>query len=508
MSEAPRTIAVVGAGLMGRGIAQIAAQAGCDVALFDVKPGAAAESKRAIGATLAALAAKHKLTEDDAARASARISLVDELGELSRVDLVIEAIVERLDAKQALFSALEAIVGKQCILATNTSSLSVTAIAAACANPERVAGLHFFSPVPLMKLVEVIGGLLTAPQVVERLLAFGAALGHMPVRARDTPGFIVNHAGRGYGTEALRILGEGIADVTTIDRVLTDGAGFRMGPFALFDLTGLDVSQPVMESIYHQYYEEPRFRPSPLGAQRLAAGVLGRKSGRGFYDYGSGAAPAAAPAAAPPPAGAAAARRIWVSARDRAARQRVIALVAQLGAEVDSDPRPAADAACLVLPCGCDATTAALDEDLDPARTVALDVLPDLAKHRTLMTTPVTRPDVRDAVHALFAADAVSVAIIHDSPGFIVQRVLAHIVNIACDIAQQRIATPADIDMAVRIGLAYPNGPLAWGDALGPARVLMILQELARAYGDPRYRPSPWLSRRARLGVSLLTLEA
>jgi 3-hydroxybutyryl-CoA dehydrogenase len=292
MSDAPRTIAVVGAGLMGRGIAQIAAQAGFDVALFDVKPGAAAEGKRAIGATLATLAAKQKLSAEDAARATARISVVDELGELSRVDLVIEAIVERLDAKQALFAALEAIVGRACILATNTSSLSVTAIAAACANPERVAGLHFFSPVPLMKLVEVIGGLMTAPQVVERLLAFGAALGHTPVSARDTPGFIVNHAGRGYGTEALRILGEGIADVATIDRVLTDGAGFRMGPFALFDLTGLDVSQPVMESIYHQYYEEPRFRPSPLGAQRLAAGVLGRKSGRGFYDYGGGAASA------------------------------------------------------------------------------------------------------------------------------------------------------------------------------------------------------------------------
>jgi 3-hydroxybutyryl-CoA dehydrogenase len=504
MPEAPRTIAVVGAGLMGRGIAQIAAQAGFDVAIFDVKPNAATEARSAIAATLATLAAKHKVTDDDAARATARIAVVADLGELSRVDLVIEAIVERLDAKQALFASLEAIVGKQCILATNTSSLSVTAIAAACASPERVAGLHFFSPVPLMKLVEVIGGLLTAPQVVERLLAFGAALGHTPVRARDTPGFIVNHAGRGYGTEALRILGEGIADVATIDRVLTEGAGFRMGPFALFDLTGLDVSQPVMESIYHQYYEEPRFRPSPLGAQRLAAGVLGRKTGRGFYDYGSGAAPVApAPAPAAAPAG-----RVWVSARDGAARQRVASLVARLGAEVDSGAQPAPDAVCLVLPCGCDATTAALDEGLDPTRSVALDVLPDLAKHRTLMTTPVTRPQVRDAVHALFAVDAVSVAIIHDSPGFIVQRVLAHIVNVACDIAQQRIAAPADIDLAVRIGLAYPMGPLAWGDALGPARVLAILNELARAYGDPRYRPSPWLSRRARLGVSLLTPEA
>ncbi|MEP6998644.1 MAG: 3-hydroxyacyl-CoA dehydrogenase family protein, partial [Betaproteobacteria bacterium] len=355
-----------------------------------------------------------------------------------------------------------------------------------------------------MKLVEVIGGLLTAPRVVERLLAFGATLGHTPVRARDTPGFIVNHAGRGYGTEALRILGEGIADVATIDRVLTDGAGFRMGPFALFDLTGLDVSQPVMESIYHQYYEEPRFRPSPLAAQRLAAGVLGRKTGRGFYDYGSGAGavpPLPVPTAEP-------ARRVWVSGRDRAARERVAALLVSLGADVDAAARPMEDSLCLVMPHGADATTAALDEGLDPTRTMALDVVPDLAKHRTLMTTPITRPEVRDAAHALFAADGGSVAVIHDSPGFIVQRVLAHIVNIACDIAQQRIAAPADIDLAVRIALAYPMGPLAWGDALGPPRLLAILNKLSHSYGDPRYRPSPWLSRRARLGVSLLTPEA
>lgn len=503
-SEGPRMIAIVGAGLMGRGIAQIAAQAGFDVALFDVKAHAAAQGREAIAATLTGLAAKGKLTEDDAARAVARIDVVAELGLLSRADLVIEAIVERLDAKQALFAALESIVGERCILATNTSSLSVTAIASACAHPERVAGLHFFSPVPLMKLVEVIGGLLTTPEVVERLVTFAASLGHTPVRARDTPGFIVNHAGRGYGTEALRILGEGIADPATIDRVLTDGAGFRMGPFALFDLTGLDVSQPVMESIYHQYFEEPRFRPSPLGAQRLAAGLLGRKTRRGFYDYASGA-PVVPEAVAP---GAAPARRVWISGRDEAARGRVAPLLVGLGASVETGAAPAADAVCLVLPVGSDATTAALDEGLDPARTVALDVVPDLAKHRTLMTTPVTLPAVRDSIHALLAADGVSVAIIHDSPGFIVQRVLAHVVNVACDIAQQRIAAPADIDLAVKIGLAYPKGPLAWGDALGPARLLAILEQLSRIYGDPRYRPSPWLSRRARLGVSLLTPEA
>lgn len=487
---------------MGRGIAQVTAQAGFDVLLFDAKEGAAADAQRMIADTLAALARKGKIDDAAASSAASRIALPDSLQDLARADLVIEAIVEKLDAKQALFASLEAAVSETCILATNTSSLSVTAIASACTKPARVAGLHFFSPVPLMKLVEVIDGALTAPGVVARLVEFGRALGHTPVRAKDTPGFIVNHAGRGYGTEALRIVGEGIADFAAVDRTLKSEAGFRMGPFELLDLTGLDVSHPVMESVYRQFYEEPRFRPSPLTAQRLAAGLLGRKSGRGFYDYGDGGARSDAPAARGQPA-----RSVWISKKEPASRERVAALVNALGARIVEDRTPPADALCLVLPLGRDATTSALDEALDPARTLAFDTLLDSIAHRTLMTTPVTDPGMRDAAHALFAAEGAVVDVIHDSPGFVVQRVLAHIVNIACDIAQQRIASPADIDLAVRIGLAYPMGPLAWGDAIGAPRILRILDELSRAYGDPRYRASPWLSRRARLGVSLLTPE-
>jgi 3-hydroxybutyryl-CoA dehydrogenase len=496
-------VGIVGAGLMGRGIAQIAAQAGFDVRLVDAKPGAATDAKGSIADVLRALVAKGRLTQTSAEGAIARIVLPDSMQGLSACSIVVEAIVERLDAKQALFAALEAIVGDDCIIATNTSSLPVTAIASACARPQRVAGLHFFSPVPLMKLVEVIPGLLTAPEVAERLFEFGAAMGHTPVRAKDTPGFIVNHAGRGYGTEALRIAGEGIADYPTIDRILKRAAGFRMGPFELFDLTGLDVSHPVMESIYRQFYDEPRFRPSPLTAQRLAAGLLGRKTKRGFYDYGAGV-PAAADAAL---ADAPAAASVWIGAANAALRDEVAALAARLGARVETGATPGTDALCVVLPLGRDATSEALAQHLDPARTVALDTLLGLERHRTLMTTPLTDATRREAARALFAADGVAVDIIHDSPGFVVQRVLAHVVNIACDIAQQRIATPRDIDVAVKLGLGYPEGPLAWGDALGPARLLRILQELQTAYGDARYRPSIWLSRRARLGVSLLTPE-
>lgn len=496
-------VGVVGAGLMGRGIAQIAAQAGYEVRLVDSKPGAAVDAKASIAEVLRGLVAKGRLTAAGAEAAIARIVLPEGMAGVAGCSIVVEAIVERLDAKQALFAALEAVVGDECIIATNTSSLSVTAIASACARPQRVAGLHFFSPVPLMKLVEVIGGLLTAPELTQRLFDFGAALGHTPVRAKDTPGFIVNHAGRGYGTEALRIAGEGIADYATIDRILKGAAGFRMGPFELFDLTGLDVSHPVMESIYRQYYEEPRFRPSPLTAQRLAAGVLGRKTKRGFYDSSEGV-PAAteAPAAAARPA-----TSVWIGATDAALRDAVAALSTRLGASVDTGTTPRPDSLCVVLPLGRDATTEALAQNSDPTRTVALDTLLGFDRHRTLMTTPLTDATRRDAARALFAADGVTVDTIHDSPGFVTQRVLAHVVNIACDIAQQRIATPGDIDLAVKLGLGYPQGPLAWGDALGPARLLHILQELQSAYGDPRYRPSVWLSRRARLGVSLLTPE-
>ena len=435
------TVGIIGAGLMGRGIAQIVAQAGFQVRLFDAAPGAAASAKKAIADTLAMLVTRGKIAATDAQATAARITLCEELSAVGGADLVIEAIIERLDAKQALLKMLEPIVGDDCVLATNTSSLSVTGLAAACDRPQRVAGLHFFSPVPLMKLVEVIDGLRTAPEVTTRLMAFASALGHRPVRARDTPGFIVNHAGRGYGTEALRIVGEGITDYATIDRILRLAAGFRMGPFELYDLVGLDVSHPVMESIYHQFYEEPRFRPSTLTAQRVAGGVLGRKSGRGFYDYSAGLP---VPVAEPLPANAAI-KRVWVSAKEADVRPRVTDLATRLGGDIDEGEMPSHDSLCIVMPLGQDATTAALEQHLDPRRTVALDTLLHTVTHRTLMVTPITHPEWRDAARALFGADGVPVDIIRDSCGFVTQRVLAHIVNIACDIAQQRaVASPQD----------------------------------------------------------------
>lgn len=495
------TLGVVGAGLMGGGIAQVAAQAGIRTLLFDAQPGAAAHTRQNIGVMLDKLAAKGKLSEADVARAMEQLQPVESLAAFSDCDAVIEAIVENLAIKQEVFRNLERVIDPSCVLATNTSSLSVTAIAAACTHPERVGGFHFFSPVPLMKIVEVIDGVRSGPPVGALLTALAKRMGHTPVRAQDTPGFIVNHAGRGYGTEALRILSEGIAEFHAVDRILRDGAGFRMGPFELMDLTGLDVSQPVMESIYHQYHEEPRFRPTPLLLQRKLAGLLGRKSGEGFYRHVDGAQQPVASAAAPTARPA----RVWVSRRHADLHRLVTDLVEKLGGRPDSGKRPAGDALCIVTPLGGDNTGAAVGEQLDPARTIAIDALFGLGTHRTLMANPLTTGATREAALGLFQADGVPASMIHDSAGLVAQRVIAHIVNIACDIAQQRIATPQDIDRAVTLGLGYRLGPLAMGDAAGAARILAIIDSLHDFYGDPRYRASPWLKRRALLGISLLS---
>ncbi|WP_025855049.1 3-hydroxyacyl-CoA dehydrogenase [Pseudomonas sp. CHM02] len=501
MTDTLNTMGLVGTGVMGAGIAQIAAQAGVAVRLFDARDGAAQTARDNLGTTLAKLVGKGKISQAAMDAALANLQVVERIDELKACDLVVEAIVENLEAKRGLLQQLEGIVSPGCILATNTSSLSVTAIATGCQHPERVAGLHFFNPVPLMRVVEVIDGLATAPAVGEALLALVARIGHRGVRAKDTPGFIVNHAGRAYGTEALKMLDEGIAERGDIDRILRDGAGFRMGPLELLDLTGLDVSHPVMESIYNQFYQEPRHKPSPLTRQMLVGGRLGRKTGHGFYQYENGQLingpqPQAVPTVQQQPP-------VWIATENSEDYERLSALVINLGAQLEHAAQPSPDALCLLAPYGRDATSACVRFDTDPARTLCIDLLTDLSRHRTLMQNPLTSPALRDAAHALLAADGVGVTVIGDSVGFVAQRTLAMVVNLACDIAQQRIASVEDIDQAVQLGLGYPNGPLAWGDALGPRRLLTILQRMSELTHDPRYRPSPWLRRRAMLGISL-----
>jgi 3-hydroxybutyryl-CoA dehydrogenase len=492
------TLAIIGTGAMGRGIAQIAAQAGCRVLLLDTREGAAAEAKDALGKQWGKLVEKGKLTAEAAVTATERLEIVASIRDLTYANVVVEAIVEQLDAKRALFKELDDIVSADCVLATNTSSLSVTAIAAGTKFPERVAGFHFFNPVPLMKVVEVVAGALTDTPALDLLTELASEWGHTPVRAQDTPGFIVNHAGRGYVTEALAILREGVADVPTIDAILREAAGFRLGPFELLDLTGLDVSHPVMESIYHQYYQDPRYRPSPIAAQRLAAGLLGRKSGRGFYRYDGAPNPEAPVSTAQPWVGP-----VWVSNAQAEAAAEVRSLLQKFGASVETGAAPSDKALILVTPLGTDVSECIVAEGLDARRTLGIDTLLPLDRRRTLMRSPASDAEIAAQAQALFASDGVPAALIADSAGFVAQRVLASIVNIGCEIVQQGVCSPADLDRAVELGLGYPKGPLAWGDALSPARVLAILNALQARTGDMRYRPSLWLVRRAELGLSL-----
>lgn len=506
-------LGVVGAGTMGRGIVQLFAAAGHEVLCYDAIANAALVGVEQVLALLRRAVEKGKMSTADLESASGHIRVAGGLAEFAACDVVIEAVVEDLGVKKELFSNLESLVTDQAVLATNTSSLSVSAIATNCRRPERVVGLHFFNPVPLMRIAEIIPGLRTCPAVIETLRSLIATTGHRAVVAADQPGFLVNHAGRGLYTEGLRLLEERVADVAGIDGLLRDAAGFRMGPFELLDLTGLDVSGRVMESIYGQFHQEPRFRPSSLVPPRVAAGMFGRKTRQGWYAYDSAAAPLAQSAVLGEPARGAhtpkrdegtAGLRVWIdpAADDRRAMEPLVAVV---GGELCGSPTDVD--LILVQFWGGDATGYCRAQGLDARRCIAVDPLPGLTRRRTLMQTVATTREARDAAHAVFESDGIGCTIINDSLGFVVQRVLATIVNIAADIAQRGIADVADIEAAVTLGLGYPHGPLSWGDQIGAHRIMMILEKLLAASGDPRYRASPWLRRRAALGLSLLSPE-
>lgn len=490
-------VGIIGAGAMGRGIAQVCAAAGCTVRLFDMSQDAVGKAIETVRADLMQGVSRGKLSQEEADATLARLVPAEALQALSDCDLVVEAIVEKLEAKQSLLRELEGIVGAACILATNTSSLSVTAIASACQRPERVAGWHFFNPVPRMRVVEVVAAPRTDRAVVDALVELSKRIGHRAVVTSDSPGFVVNHAGRAFVTEGLKLLAEQAAPHTELDAILRICAGFRMGPFELLDLTGLDVSVPVMESIHSQYYGDDRYRPAVLARTRMQAGLLGRKSKQGFYDYAAPAAVAtpAVPAEAEPFAGS-----LWWPVDGAAA------LPSNLCSLLDGVRRaatPDAADAILLSPLDADLSSTVAASEWPAARCVAIDPLFANKSGVTLMVSPATSADALTAVRAAFAAQQVPTFVIADSPGYAAPRVVASIVNLACEMAQQGVASPADIDAAVKLGLGYPAGPFEWGDKLGAARVLQVLQALHATFADPRYRPAPWLVRRARLGLSL-----
>ncbi len=466
LSGSDLVVAVFGSGTMGRGIAQVCAQAGLTTLMFDARAGAADEAVATINKGLEGLVAKDRMTAEAKKGALDRLRPIGSLDDVKGAGIVIEAIVENLDAKRDLFRELEKRLEPDAVLATNTSSLSVTQVAAGCARPERVGGLHFFNPPPLMKLVEVVGGLRTDAMVVKALTIFAGRIGKQTVVTTDTPGFVVNHAGRAYGPEALRIVAQGIASPPEVDLLMKEAAGFRMGPFELLDLIGADVTHAVMVSIFEQYFGEPMYQPSAEMAVRVAGGLLGRKSKQGFYNY-DGAVTTSPPTVPvlPQPVPASA----WIADEDGGSE--LAEWLKRAGVEIQLGGRPAESLTCFVTP----------------------------------LKTPLTKPEIIGTAAAALSAGNVPVTAINDSPGFVVQRLLAMIVNIGTHIAELRIAAPADIDTAVELGLNYPKGPLALGDALGAARVLAVLDGMHAITLDPKYRATAWLRRRARLGVSLHT---
>jgi 3-hydroxybutyryl-CoA dehydrogenase len=522
------SVGIVGAGTMGAGIAQIAAVAGRQVLIADAVPGAAARAVDAIRDRVKAQVARGRLTVDpDELDLTA---LGDPVG-LADCAVVIEAIIEDLAVKQALFAELEAVVADDTILASNTSSLSPTALAAGLAHPERLVGLHFFNPVPAMKLVEVISGLATAPEVAAAAADLATAWGKTVVRSTATPGFIVNRIARPFYAEAWRLYEEHATVAQNIDAVLTGAGGFRMGPFALMDLIGHDVNEAVTRSVWAAFGYDPRFAPALAQRALVEAGWLGRKSGRGMYPAAGAPAPVPAPAAPPPHAvtghvppvdGAAPAAEserepsplrvlldragVGIAAGDR---DGTVSGSAVSGDTVSGDTVSGAAArlpgglvelpsgALLTLSEGTTATSLAAafgrpvivaDRFLDPATATAAAIAPSDGCPPAAVTEAV----------GLLQAAGLDVYVIDDVPGLIVTRTVAMLANLAADALAGRVASEPDIDTAMRLGVNYPLGPLAWVRQWGTGTVLRILDNLEDWYRDGHYRPSPLLRRAAR----------
>lgn len=501
-------IRIVGAGAMGRGIAQWAAAAGHTVELGDVRTEAVAEAVGFVRSMLERAAQKGRMSAEDAAGAVDRlVPLDDPWAEGPDVELVVEAVREDLGTKAEVFGRLERALPASAVFATNTSSLSVTRIAAGLKDPTRLAGLHFFNPVPLMRIVEVVPGAATRPEIPPLLTALVESCGHRAVTVADTPGFLVNHAGRGLVTEALALLEETVTDPAGIDRIARDVLGLRMGPFELMDLTGLDVTAAVIDSVWEGFRHEDRLRPSYLTPNRVAAGLHGRKTGRGWFAYGS-EAPAPVPEA---PVTGDPDRPVHVIAATTAGEADAAALRAALsaaGATVGTGAAPSARALVLVPVWGTTVASAVAAHGLPAGRTFGVDPLPAAGRRRVLAVTPAAEPAAARDARAVLARAAdggepFAVSVVRDTAGSVAQRLLASIVSVSASLAERALAAPADIDPAVTTGLGYPVGPLAWGDRIGAARMLELQRALHATTGDPRHRPTRWVTERAALGLAL-----
>ena len=497
-------VGVIGAGTMGVGIAQVAAASGHSVLLFDVIPDAASTALIRMAGGLDQQVEKGRMTPEQRDALLANIQVIDTLLQMAPAQLVIEAVVERLEVKQQIFSELECICGAQVILASNTSSISLTAIGSGLQRPQQLVGMHFFNPAPVMKLVEVISGLETDPQVAEHIYQLAERWGKRAVHARSTPGFIVNRVARPFYAEALRVLQEGGADIATIDALLKGAGGFRMGPFELMDLIGHDINYAVTCSVFAAYYQDPRFQPSLIQQELVSAGHLGRKSERGFYDYRPGAErlpiKLADPQSAPD--------RISIEG-DLNAIAGLIARFELAGIEVctvqaddqDSGKNDGAliraGSALLVL-CNGELSSARAARSGE-RNVIQFDLALDYATATQMALAPADQADAGSIELAvgLFQAAGFGVSVIDDIPGMVVMRTVCMLANEGFDAVNQRVCSEAAVDIAMQSGVNYPQGPLGWARSLGLSYCLGVLDSLAAVYGEDRYRASPLLRRQA-----------
>ena len=501
-------IGVVGAGAMGAGIAQVAALAGHPVRVFDTRAGAALEAVTGINDMAARLLGKGRISQTQAETVTQRLQAVETLEELAGCGLIVEAIIENLEVKRSLFRDVEKVVANDALLATNTSSISITAIAAALEHPQRLAGLHFFNPAPLMPLVEIIAGAATSPAVAQTLYATAAAWGKTPVLARSTPGFIVNRVARPFYAEALRTLNEQAADCATIDAVMREAGGFRMGPFELMDLIGHDVNYAVTRSVFDAFYGDTRFTPSLLQFELVQAGFLGRKTGSGFYQYGengSSSSPAVCPREAPPSGVTLYGQGALATAI--AERLHKAGVSFEHAAGHPNRWIATCDGCTLCETDGRTATARAAEQGLE--NIVLVDLALDPTSARRLAVTPADNcpPSALAAAAGLLQAAGFHVSPIDDIAGMIVLRTVVMLANEAADAVQQGVCTAEDCDLAMRKGVNYPRGPLAWADSLGVQAVVDVLDHLAVASGETRYRVSPLLRRKALSGRHLVSSE-
>ncbi len=514
----PAPVLVVGAGLMGSGIAQVAAQAGHAVALHDTREGVAEQALTRLRTSLDGGVAKGRWTADEAAATLGRIRPVATLAAAGDAAIAIEAIVEQLDDKRALLRALEALLGEHAILASNTSSISITALAAGLQRPGRVVGMHFFNPVPQMKLVEVVAGLQTDPAVAEATAALARAWGKTAVHAKSTPGFIVNRIARPYYAEALALLHEQASTPERIDAALR-GAGFRMGPCELMDLIGHDTNFAVTQSVFEAFFHDRRYAPSPLQREMVAGGLLGRKAGRGFYSYPAGVPPLpVAVLQAPASAG-----EVTVHGQGALAEHLLRAATAALAPQGWGPARHSGhsgasginvhnassdwtglsiDGAQLRLSDGRSASEIA--HHLGRPDIAVFDRVPLADRGAVPAGTALAYSVAAQAGHAWrtqagawLAALGFAPLAMADTPGLVVTRTLAMLINEAADAVQQGVCTPEGADAAMKLGVAYPAGPFEWLAGWSACEVLAVLQALDAACRGDRYRASPWLRERA-----------